>query len=81
MKIDETPKRAATATELADMAAALDSLLSVSDVARLLNRSEGQVRNLRWRKILPEPIKVPNRGLRWTPEQIKTYIASLTACI
>lgn len=73
----DTNSRAASAPELADLAAEIDSLLSVADLAKLLGKSEQSVRNMRFKGILPEPRRIPGFGLRWAPEQIRSYLESL----
>lgn len=73
-----TNTRAATAADLAAMVAELDSLITVPQLAAVLGKSTGMVYKLASSGQLPAPIRVPGfRGLRWTPESIRGYIAGL----
>lgn len=75
-----TNTRAATAADLADLAdlvADLNNLISTADLAKLLGKSPQAIRYMRFRGQLPPATRIPGYGLRWTPEAVKTYLASI----
>lgn len=76
---NETNKRTATAADLAALAAELDSLLTVADLAKILDRPEATIRFWRFKRVLPEPIKLASGGVRWTRAQIADFIESQLA--
>ena len=76
---NQTNNRTATAAELTNLAAELDALLTVADLAQLLGRSEAMIRFWRFKRVLPEPIKLASGGVRWTRAQIAEFIKSQLA--
>lgn len=51
-----------------------NKLLTVKDVAAILQTSEGHVRRLVVRDQIPEPLRPGGRAVRWTREQITAWI-------
>lgn len=59
------------------MTAPKPKLLTIADVAALLNVSERTVRNLVDRGDLAKPCKVAGKLARWFPQDVRDYLGKL----
>ncbi len=53
------------------------ALLRVADLATLLGTTEMQVRNMRARGQLPDPVKAPGLRLCWRRADVEKWLAKL----
>lgn len=53
------------------------ALLTIDDLAAMVQTSTRQIRNMQARGQIPAPRRIPGLGLRWDPDAVQKWLATV----